>query len=400
MVMDFLNVSGHWDVEKLQSMLPEDIIKRIVAIPPPSPWKGADCIAWRHSPDGSFSTKSSYQSLMEVPDSPNRIFQLVWHWQGPERVRTFLWLVAHKAILTNAERRRRHLTTDDACPRCRNQEESIIHVLRDCHYVTSIWHTLNPPNGSNSFFRTDLNEWLVQNLTASNRWACLFGVAVSSLWYFRNKLVFDGESVATTSAIHQIRARAEEFIKGANKDLNPRSIQAASTCLIGWSHPNGEDVKLNVDGSWFSERNNAACGGVFRDSAGRFLKGYSCNLGNCSITHAELWAVIHGMNIATRNGYQHLVVESDSTAAISFINHGCPPAHSCAPLIQDIRNLVTRFQHITWSHALREANTVADLLAKKGQDLELGLHLFDKATPDISYALLGDSLGTLRIRGS
>ena len=93
-------------------------------------------------------------------------------------------------------------------------------------------------------------------------------------------------------------------------------------------------------------------------------------------------------------------MESDSAAAISFINHGCSPAHSCAPLIQDIRNLATRFQHITWSHALREANTVADLLAKKGQDLELGLHPFDKATPDISYALLGDSLGTLRIRGS
>ncbi|XP_057756466.1 uncharacterized protein LOC130975742 [Arachis stenosperma] len=116
--------------------------------------------------------------------------------------------------------------------------------------------------------------------------------------------------------------------------------------------------------------------------------------------HVELWAIIHGMRIATRNSYQHLVVESDSAATIKFINQGCPPAHSCAPLTQDIRNLVARFQHITWSHALREANTVADLLAKKGQDLDLGLHIFDIAPPDISYALLGDNLGTLRIRGS
>ncbi|RYQ87684.1 hypothetical protein Ahy_B09g095213 [Arachis hypogaea] len=193
LVTDFLNVSGQWDVGKLQGMLPQSIINKIVAISPPSPWKEAD-------------------------------------------------------------------------------EESTSHVLRDCYYARSIWHNFDPPNGSNSFFSTDLNEWLFQNLTSNNSWACLFGVTVASLWYFRNKLVFDGESVTTNNALHQIRARAEEFLKGAIKDLNPRSSQAASACLVRWSPPNGDEVKLNVDGSWFSDRSNAACGGVFRDSMGRFLK--------------------------------------------------------------------------------------------------------------------------------
>ncbi|RYR16350.1 hypothetical protein Ahy_B04g073348 [Arachis hypogaea] len=346
------------------------------------------------------NVKTAYQSLMSNQDSPNKMFKLVWCWQGPERIRTFLWLVVHNVILTNLERKRRHLTTDDTCPRCRNQDESTIHVLRDCFYAKSIWRLLNPPDSSRSFYSTGLEAWLLQNLTSDNNWACTFGVAVSSLWYFRNKLVFQGDLVPTTTASHQIRARSEEFLKAAKKDLNPRSTQAASECLVGWSRPDEDYVKLNVDGSWFSQRSNAACGGVFRDSAGRFLKGFSCNLGNCSIMHAELWAIIHGLNTATMNGYLNMVVESDSAAAIKFINHGCPPAHPCAPLIQDIRTLALRFQHITWNHALREANSVADLLAKKGQDLALGLHLFDKAPPDISYALLGDSLGTLRIRGS
>ncbi|RYR78427.1 hypothetical protein Ahy_A01g003230 [Arachis hypogaea] len=111
--------------------------------------------------------------------------------------------------------------------------------------------------------------------------------------------------------------------------------------------------------------------------------------------HAELWAVAHGLTIAATHGYTNLVVASDSAAAINFIKHGCSPTHHCAPLVQDIRNLAARLQQTSWIHALREANTVADQLAKKGHDLSLGLHLFDKAPPNIEYALLCDCIGTL-----
>ncbi|RYR66326.1 hypothetical protein Ahy_A03g012314 isoform B [Arachis hypogaea] len=97
-------------------------------------------------------------------------------------------------------------------------------------------------------------------------------------------------------------------------------------------------------------------------------------------------AIIHGLNIATMNGYQNLVVESDSAAAVKFITHGCSPAHLCAPLIQDIRNLAAHLQQILWRHSLCEANSVVDLLFKKGQDLPLGLHLLDRApTPARGY---------------
>ncbi|MED6201994.1 hypothetical protein PIB30_100920, partial [Stylosanthes scabra] len=45
---------------------------------------------------------------------------------------------------------------------------------------------------------------------------------------------------------------------------------------------------------------------------------------------------------------------------------------------------------MSWLHTLREGNTAADTLAKKGQYLPLGLHLFDAPTPDINYALFCD----------
>ncbi|RYR58930.1 hypothetical protein Ahy_A05g024789 [Arachis hypogaea] len=163
---------------------------------------------------------------------------------------------------------------------------------------------------------------------SNNTWSCLFGVAVSFIWYLQNKLVFNSDSVLVTTAVSQIRARLEGFSRVARSNLKLRNTQTTGGCLIRWSRPEEGCIKVNVDGSWFSHKQD-----VFRDSKGRFLKGFSCNLGNCSIMHAELWAVIHGLNIATTNGYHNLVVKSDSATAINFINYGCSPAHPCAPLV-------------------------------------------------------------------
>ncbi|KAL4276424.1 hypothetical protein AHAS_Ahas20G0205800 [Arachis hypogaea] len=44
-LMDFLTVSGSWDLTKLSEWLPDSVIKRISAMVPPSPWKGMDSIA-------------------------------------------------------------------------------------------------------------------------------------------------------------------------------------------------------------------------------------------------------------------------------------------------------------------------------------------------------------------
>ncbi|RYR66328.1 hypothetical protein Ahy_A03g012315 [Arachis hypogaea] len=89
--------------------------------------------------------------------------------------------------------------------------------------IKKIEHMANtyPPDDSNLFFNTDLNDWLLLNPTSHNNCSCLFGVVVSSLWYFRNKLVLNEETVPNTSVVHQIQARVEEFLKVVKSKLNP-----------------------------------------------------------------------------------------------------------------------------------------------------------------------------------
>ncbi|KAL4320622.1 hypothetical protein AHAS_Ahas14G0028900 [Arachis hypogaea] len=68
--------------------------------------------------------------------------------------------------------------------------------------------------------------------------------------------------------------------------------------------------------------------------------------------------------------------------SIKFIKDGCPASHLCKPLLEDITILERRFQKVEWIHILREANVVADTLAKKGQELPIGLHLFKRSPSD------------------
>ncbi|XP_016165265.1 uncharacterized protein LOC107607883 [Arachis ipaensis] len=115
--------------------------------------------------------------------------------------------------------------------------------------------------------------------------------------------------------------------------------------------------------------------------------------------HAELWGIIKGLQIEVANDLQNIIVESDSLMALQIIKTGCPNSHPCAALVQDILILSRRVQNIDWNHTLREANAVADIMAKKGHDLPICLHIFDTPTPDIISALTFDMYGSFRLRG-
>ncbi|RYQ93205.1 hypothetical protein Ahy_B09g099480 [Arachis hypogaea] len=73
---------------------------------------------------------------------------------------------------------------------------------------------------------------LIHNLATKGEWAYIFGVMVSSIWYFRNRFNFEGD-------ITVVRAKVEQ------------------KQVIKWSSPVEGRIKLNVNGSFFSQANSA-----------------------------------------------------------------------------------------------------------------------------------------------
>lgn len=126
-----------------------------------------DRMSWGECRDGLFSVKLAYALLTkDAVQRPNMeaLYERVWRVVVPERTRVFLWLVTHRAIMTNMERKRRHLSENGGCQLCKNGEETILHVLRDCPTAAGLWVKLVSPRKRQRFFEQTLLQWLYENL--------------------------------------------------------------------------------------------------------------------------------------------------------------------------------------------------------------------------------------------
>jgi hypothetical protein len=68
-----------------------------------------------------------------------------------------------------------------------------------------------------------------------------------------------------------------------------------------WKAPSSPWLKFNIDGSVID--GHAACGGLFRDSRGSFLCAFYCNIGEASVFHSEVLAIILAMEHASSHGW-------------------------------------------------------------------------------------------------
>jgi ribonuclease HI len=143
----------------------------------------------------------------------------------------------------------------------------------------------------------------------------------------------------------------------------------------------------NTDGSVVGD--TAACGGLFRDHLADHVGSFAQNIGNGSVLHAELTAIIIAMERAAAHGWQRLWIESDSRGALSaFTNPSTVP--------WDLRNRWSNATslglHIVHTHIFREGNICADKLASHGHSIA-GFMWWDSIPPFLYDSFLHDKLG-------
>lgn len=89
-------------------LIPIGITNRIKAMMPPNASNADDCIAWKQANDRVFTLASAYSAVKKYEAHPHKkLFLAIWQWNGPERIRGFLWKLGHDAILSNETRFRR-----------------------------------------------------------------------------------------------------------------------------------------------------------------------------------------------------------------------------------------------------------------------------------------------------
>lgn len=178
-----------------------------------------------------------------------------WRWMGPERIRIHLWKLAQGVLVTNAFRHQRGLTNDSTWPMCAHDQETILHMSRDCTKVDRfgafLLETILPRN----FYVDDLHQWLSNNLNGNCncrgvKWTTLFGAATSCFWYVRNEKVFQGKDFSCKELECRVLYNALAFQTSSLESQRDGSHEVSRIQnSTQWCAPNSNFVKLNCDGA-------------------------------------------------------------------------------------------------------------------------------------------------------
>ncbi|KAF7827255.1 putative ribonuclease H-like domain-containing protein [Senna tora] len=163
--------------------------------------------------------------------------------------------------------------------------------------------------------------------------------------------------------------------------------------------PECGSLKFNVDGSCWRHNNSISCGGVLRDSDGRWITGFVRRMGKGNSLTAEMWAIYSSLQIAWDNRLKDIIIETDSLLAITLIKDGVDRFHPLKPLVSAICNLADRIGNINFTHSFREGNRVANALASSGHCMDFGLYSLDIPPSSCILLVEDDIRGVLFPRG-
>nr|CAN71644.1 hypothetical protein VITISV_041775 [Vitis vinifera] len=164
-----------------------------------------DARLWPLSSSGLFSVKSFFLALSQSSGSPQNFpSKFVWNSQVPFKVKSFVWLVAHKKVNTNdmlQVRRPYKALSPDICILCMKHGESADHLFLHCSLTIGLWHRLFqlakmdwvPPR---SIY--DMMSIKFKGFDNSKRGIVLWQVAnialIRVVWWERNARIFEDKA--------------------------------------------------------------------------------------------------------------------------------------------------------------------------------------------------------------
>jgi len=322
-----------------------------------------DTFIWNHNINGTYTAKSRYSWLLSHSESninPSAIVSWSWIWRLkiPEKFKVLVWLACHNVVPTLSLLHHRHIATSATCSRCGEEDESMLHCLRDCSFSKNIWLKLSFTN--HDFFGEEYAlNWIKINATSVRSSTFLAGFWWT--WRHRNQMCLSHETWSLTRINLHIQ-NTTDLIKAT---FHTASVPYLNR-MVCLNNNNFNCVVLNVDGSCLGTPIRVGYGGIIRNFAGFFIPGFSGFLTTTTdILMAELTAIHRGLLLAVETDIEEMVCYSDSMLSIKLRTEHAFTYHAHAILIQDIKDLL-HTRNFSIHHYLREGNQCVDFLAKLG----------------------------------
>ena len=291
-VKDIVGASG-WETSNLATMLPSQVLNDIQSVPFFLHEDIPDMMIWKQETSGQYSAKSGYEWLCSLNhQSPSdKSWMWVWRLKVPDKIKVFIWLLGHGALLTNCEHTRRHITLDPICDRCGLSMEDILHCLKDCPKSRNIWVWLRLWE-LDFFEENDTFTWIMKG--AASSFATVFLAGIWWIWRARCREILTRDPWPEWEVLRNINLMAQDI----SSFLMQSSVGTSQPRHVSWIRPPPNGFKLDVDGSALGNPGRAGFGGLIRNDDGQWVKGFSGFVGIATNLHAELLALFHGLKLA------------------------------------------------------------------------------------------------------
>jgi len=397
-------VTGTWDEQLVtDTFWPEDAN---VILTIPTDVETTDWPAWHFDCTGNFSVKSAYKLAVQFRDwelgedaSSSMVAGMInnefsWHkiWQlkFPNKVKMFIWRLAHNSLPVRRNLARRGVQMDTICPVCHRLDEDCGHLFFKCRRARECWQIMSLEN-----IRIELElctsgkETVMRILNMKENERNKVFIWMWRWWAASNK-ANAGEKMPTIADI----IRSVNFHIFEYEKLNAKCDAPSCATRPAWKPPPVDVYKINVDASFHEKTKQGGWGFVARDYKGNFLEGGAGMIVRAAnALQAETLGVLRSLERAAALGMTRIILETDAAVVGKAITSTTLDRSTNGCLFRQIREfMVSQFVCCTVSICSRLCNRVADALASFGCTLEDGSSKYMSHIPDFVSALVSSDL--------
>ncbi|CAM8956535.1 unnamed protein product [Rhodiola kirilowii] len=323
---------------------------------------------------GSFNIKSAYKVAMDAVNSSRqgigessnpRILQTFWSrlWKLnlPRKVKIFAWRLYHDGIPTAVNLHRRGISLNTKCKLCGYEMEDEPHLFLHCWWTRSLWDLLRIRTDSIALLSSTMGDWLFYYYTHYDSAQLTLMIMVHwYTWFNRNNVWHGKSSIAPNVAAQRIKGLLKEY---QTATITYEVINCSQ--MLTWEPPQPGYCKINCDAATRSDKSGAVAA-VVRDSKGIVLclRSFSVQKHH-TVVELELRSILVALTMAREMKLNNVIIESDSIQVVEILEKQGTLLEDKDLLVAKCTAILADQDNFKLQFARREANGLADFLAKK-----------------------------------
>lgn len=289
----------------------------------------------------------------------------MWNSKAPPKVLNLIWRAVNHCLPTKTQLQSKHVSVDNMCPVCNEEEESVEHALVKCRLTGRVWQLYNQ-NITMEECR-EFPSWLKNRLTGQSKENKTKILTLCwSIWRARNDLVWNNRRWKEIKIIAKAWEYFSQWKVAQSRKIEPPiqpSFPGDSESL--WVKPHYNEVKISTDAVIFEEQGRSGIGLIARNHEGHLLSARTKTFSEVmNPSLVEVMAIKEALSWAKDMRWNIVTIESDCLAIVQMIRSAAPMRSRIGRLVQECRDLVSKLNNLKLYFIKRSANMSAHELAR------------------------------------